>query len=333
MYTFYKRRIQFTQLMSSSKAMTSGRYLRLMVLALIEMMCTIPIGIYSIYIDNKGVTLEPWTSWANVHFGFSFVSQIPAVVWRSDPAFRTSVELTRWLFPVCALLFFALFGLQGEAWRHYVQAYWRVAKIFGIFPPLTKTSLPPSSRYVPTLHIKSPHIHTLRRWQFAPKLNPLASSVGSLPVYICSRDTESKLRTPSIISSSSFGGTDACCDVEKSGGLPSPISTTCPTFPTSCFEAHNGTHPSSERHTSPSTACQSAFSHVQQVSASSVVPVVSPKDEPKSSATYQRPFAGPGVVTLTSPTPFFSLPYRTPRRVISGPLRVMVHTTELRQSD
>lgn len=119
-----------------------------MILACIEMTCTIPLGVYSMIMANKGLPLQPYISWSNVHFDFSYIGQIPAVEWRSNSSARISAELTRWLFPVCALLFFVLFGTAGEAQKHYIRAFWWVAQRFGVSPPLPKTSLPSSSRYV-----------------------------------------------------------------------------------------------------------------------------------------------------------------------------------------
>lgn len=349
-FAFYKRRIQFAQILSSSgsTAMNSGRYLRLMILASHEMMCTVPISIYSIYIDNKGVPLQPYISWANVHFGFSYVGQIPALQWRADSAFRNSVELTRWLFPVCALLFFALFGLTGEAQRHYIAAFWRVAKCFGILPPPSKTSLPASSRYVSMLlFCLLPYLRVSRpRWQFSPKLNPLASSVGSLPIYTSSRAKESTLRPSSILSSSSFAGTemDMGYDVEKSAGLSSPTSPTTPSTP---GQATRNEHISSDnllvspdrsRHISISDAYPCSVPPTPQPQS-----VPTPKPEPEETSdrelerepvveAYQRPFTSSNVYPAASPF-FPPPPRRAPRRVRSGPIQVMIHTTELRQSD
>src|SRR5882762_6017993 len=112
--------------------MNAHRYLRLMVLASIEMACTIPIGIYSIYIANVGVPIQPWISWENIHFGFSFVGQVSAVEWRSNHSFLTAVELTRWLFLVCALLFFTLFGFANEAKKNHALFFRWIAKRFGV---------------------------------------------------------------------------------------------------------------------------------------------------------------------------------------------------------
>src|SRR6266481_2415037 len=79
-----------------------------MILASMETACTIPISICIAYISSKDVPLEPCILWSNVHFDFSYMNQIPAAEWMSDPGTRTSIEMTRWLPVVCAILFFFL---------------------------------------------------------------------------------------------------------------------------------------------------------------------------------------------------------------------------------
>ena len=81
---FWKRRIQFAQIISSDPSMNSNRYVRFMVLAVVEMTCTLPIGIYSIYISTKGVEIGPWISWADTHFQFGYIGQFPAIEWRAN---------------------------------------------------------------------------------------------------------------------------------------------------------------------------------------------------------------------------------------------------------
>jgi len=130
--SFWIRRIQFTQLMSSNSSMTMSRYLRLMLLATIDMMCTVPLGVYTIYLGNQGVQLAPWISWEDTHYDFSHVGRVPNALWRSDSSFRTSVEMTRWLPVLCALLFFALFGFAQEARKVYKKALLAVLHLVGI---------------------------------------------------------------------------------------------------------------------------------------------------------------------------------------------------------
>nr|AER51018.1 pheromone receptor [Lentinula edodes]AGL07754.1 pheromone receptor [Lentinula edodes]AWT57983.1 Pheromone receptor [Lentinula edodes] len=122
--TFYIRRIQFNHILASNSAINPSRYLRLMLLALIDILCTIPIGIYIIYIDLKGVPLAPWISWDDTHFDFGRVVLIPAVVWRADPATTAGLQINRWLPVICAFIFFALFGFAEEAMKNYRRAFW-----------------------------------------------------------------------------------------------------------------------------------------------------------------------------------------------------------------
>ncbi|KAF9007123.1 STE3-like pheromone receptor [Cyathus striatus] len=146
---FWLRRIQFNQLMSSNSALNMSRYVRLMMLAIIDIMCTIPLGIYVIYIGNKGVTLEPWISWEDTHFDFARVGLVPALIWRSNRDLLISIELTRWLPVFCAFIFFGLFGFATEAQKHYHMFFWATLKPFG-FKPSQKIvgSLLPVPTYV-----------------------------------------------------------------------------------------------------------------------------------------------------------------------------------------
>ncbi|GAW04836.1 pheromone receptor [Lentinula edodes] len=132
--SFYVRRIQFTQILSSHNSINPSRYLRLMLLALVDIMCTIPLGIYIIYVDLKGIALQPWISWADTHFDFSRVVLVPAVVWRSDPATVVALELNRWVPIFCALIFFALFGFAEEAMKNYRRVFWFFARPLGFRP-------------------------------------------------------------------------------------------------------------------------------------------------------------------------------------------------------
>ncbi|KIN98849.1 hypothetical protein M404DRAFT_156674 [Pisolithus tinctorius Marx 270] len=131
---FYRRRLEFNQLVVSNSSMNVGQYIRLMALACIEMSSTVPISIVSLYITNEAFPIQPWISWDNVHYDFSYVGLSPAVIWQSNPRYVVSVEMARWLFPACGLLFFTLFGFAAEARRHYRAMFLSIAKFFGYKP-------------------------------------------------------------------------------------------------------------------------------------------------------------------------------------------------------
>ncbi|EIW84608.1 STE3-like pheromone receptor [Coniophora puteana RWD-64-598 SS2] len=127
-----QRRAQFKELLSANQNLSSGRYFRLMGLAGVEILGTVPIGCYSIYLNASAEQIEPWISWENVHSNFSRVRQYPSIVWRSSTLGENSIELSRWIVVVCALIFFAFFGFADEARKHYKIALTSAAKTLGV---------------------------------------------------------------------------------------------------------------------------------------------------------------------------------------------------------
>jgi len=126
------RRAQFLELLSANRNLSSGRYFRLMGLASIEVLCTVPLGAYSIYLNVTTEPIEPWISWENVHVDFSHVNQVPSIIWRQTPEAVTSLELSRWSVVICAFIFFGFFGFADEAKKHYRLAYTSAAKRLGL---------------------------------------------------------------------------------------------------------------------------------------------------------------------------------------------------------
>ncbi|KAI1790869.1 STE3-domain-containing protein [Ganoderma leucocontextum] len=108
---FFKRRRQFNELMASNKNLTFNRYFRLMGLAAIEVMFTIPLTVYNI-VSNFEQDPYPWRGFADLHSGFGRVDQ--------------------WVPIACAIVFFLFFGLAEEARKHYKLALSSVAKRVGI---------------------------------------------------------------------------------------------------------------------------------------------------------------------------------------------------------
>jgi len=120
---FYLRRAQFMECLASSSGLTANRYFRLMALASVELLCTIPFSAYGIYLNATAAPLYPWISWANVHYGYSQVNLYPALVWRSDRNSVVAFGLSTWAAPFCALLFFGFFGFAEEARKNYVKLW------------------------------------------------------------------------------------------------------------------------------------------------------------------------------------------------------------------
>ncbi|CCM02274.1 uncharacterized protein FIBRA_04359 [Fibroporia radiculosa] len=129
---FTARRAQFKQFLTSGQSsLTFSRYFRLMALATTELLFTIPVSSYAIYLNATAQPIEPWVSWSYVHYDFSRIEQVPSILWRSDRQLVIALELGQWLNPVCALIFFAYFGLASEARSHYKSAALRIGRLFG----------------------------------------------------------------------------------------------------------------------------------------------------------------------------------------------------------
>jgi len=130
---FNKIRTQFHGFnFSGHSNLTSSRYVRLMCLAGIEVLCTVPLGCYMVYRNSQGNAIRPWISWDSVHWRFSRVDQTPAIVWRSNAINAGTLELSRWLCVVCALIFFGFFGFADEARKNYRSAIQSITKRVGI---------------------------------------------------------------------------------------------------------------------------------------------------------------------------------------------------------
>lgn len=111
-----------------------------MALAITEMLCTTPLASFVIWLNATAQPIAPWRGLADAHFKFSRVEQVPAVIWRQNHLIVVSMELTRWIAPVCALVFFAFFGFAEEARRNYRMLFWAVVKPFGFSPPAPQSS-------------------------------------------------------------------------------------------------------------------------------------------------------------------------------------------------
>lgn len=133
--SFARRRLEFSQFINSNNSsMTISRYFRLMALAMSAIFLTVPLGIFTIWLNATAQPIGPWRSWSDTHFDFSRIEQIPAVIWQSSHIFVIAMEFTRWIVPICAIVFFAFFGFADEAKKNYRKVFWAIAKPLGFEP-------------------------------------------------------------------------------------------------------------------------------------------------------------------------------------------------------
>ncbi|KAJ6600325.1 pheromone B alpha 1 receptor [Mycena vulgaris] len=129
--SFYASRSQFKELLSSNNNLNLNRYVRLMCLASTDLLLTIPLGIWVLWVNVRVVGISPWISWDDTHSNFSRVVAIPGIFWRADPYTVASLETTRWATVAAAFLFFGYFGFADEAMKNYRSAFVSVAKRVG----------------------------------------------------------------------------------------------------------------------------------------------------------------------------------------------------------
>ncbi|KAJ7585914.1 fungal pheromone STE3G-protein-coupled receptor [Mycena floridula] len=118
-----QRRAAFSQFLASNKGLSISRYFRLMALAMTELIFTMPLAIFLIYMNTR-IGVRPWISFADTHFDFWVVLTFPRSYWAQSRTLTVLFELTRWLAPVCSLIFFGFFGFAAEARRHYCNAFY-----------------------------------------------------------------------------------------------------------------------------------------------------------------------------------------------------------------
>ncbi|KAI0033049.1 STE3-like pheromone receptor [Vararia minispora EC-137] len=138
LWKFITHRAALTQMLSSGGALSQSQFIRLLLLSLAEMMCTIPLSIYNIAINASNGTVGGWTSWDDVHFDFDHVNQIPRVFWQSNRYLSVALQFTSWLPLLCAFVFIVLFALSSDARRHYVFAFNYVLKKTGLGSRLSR---------------------------------------------------------------------------------------------------------------------------------------------------------------------------------------------------
>jgi pheromone a factor receptor len=116
-YAMAKRNANLKELIASHPNLSVSRYWRLIILASMDIIFTIPLYSYNLYLTT--LTLQPWISWDNVHADFGYIGQYPSVLWRQDTQGVITLEYDRWVYVFCAIVAFALFGFGAEARNDY----------------------------------------------------------------------------------------------------------------------------------------------------------------------------------------------------------------------
>jgi hypothetical protein len=113
---FFATRRQFAQVLSNSASgLNMSRYFRLMALAATEMTCALPLSIYILVSNLKTFPPQPWISWDATHIDFDHIEFLPQALFDAAPDQKSLIDLSRWLSPAGAFLFFTLAWLARRA--------------------------------------------------------------------------------------------------------------------------------------------------------------------------------------------------------------------------
>ncbi|KAJ8455375.1 hypothetical protein ONZ51_g12486 [Trametes cubensis] len=120
LHHFFRQRLTFAmQLKNSNSALSTGRYLRLVAMSILQIVWQTTLTAITMY-DNISPGLRPWTNWADVHSDFGRVDTIPLGVY--PVSFQRQFFLFLWVMPVSSFIFFIFFGFGEEAVKDYKNA-------------------------------------------------------------------------------------------------------------------------------------------------------------------------------------------------------------------
>jgi pheromone a factor receptor len=130
---FMKRRKEMEEFLSSGLALNRPTYIRIMLLASVDIALLLPTGAFAFYYNafhrNKHIK---WESWAEMRSQLSYVQTTPASNWKSDRWTSFTMYLNQWVFVITVAVYFAFFGLTEEMRASYWSVCVPVAKLFGI---------------------------------------------------------------------------------------------------------------------------------------------------------------------------------------------------------
>jgi hypothetical protein len=145
-YVFSRHSRETNQFLRSDGSITRHSYFRILALACVDILLTLPVGIITIISQVLDDTHNPlsgfrypfYFGWSSVHsnwdpVAFPFSTLVNEGFW---PAFQ--FYFSTWVNPVLAIAIFGLFGLTSEARAAYWRGIFTVGNLFGWTRPISK---------------------------------------------------------------------------------------------------------------------------------------------------------------------------------------------------
>lgn len=125
---FYRQSRNRRSFLCSDNTISRTNYLRILILASIDMLLTLPIGIVNIVLKIipalKFSAFPVYPGWIALHSDWAPVSFSYAQVKAGGTAAIAQFYFTHWISPILAFAIFGLFGLTAEA----CASYWSVVR-------------------------------------------------------------------------------------------------------------------------------------------------------------------------------------------------------------
>jgi hypothetical protein len=119
---FMHRRVTFAaHLNTSNSALTTSRYLRLMLMSALQMVWSLAITCYALWFTTISIPIRPWTAWDDVHSDFLRVDTFLTLL--TPPEVVTSFYILWWTVPISTFLFVAFFAFGRDAVAEYRRCF------------------------------------------------------------------------------------------------------------------------------------------------------------------------------------------------------------------
>ncbi|TDL19900.1 fungal pheromone STE3G-protein-coupled receptor [Rickenella mellea] len=154
--SFARRRSQLKEFLDSGDSpIALNCYYRLMMLCCTEIIFTIPLASWILYLNFTKLT--KYISWADTHSDFLIIETYPSIIWRNDKQLRISLEFGRWNIIICAIIFSAFFTFAEDSRNNYRAFSRKTAQRFGMKGTATRVNGTPGSAFLQSLCTFSEH--------------------------------------------------------------------------------------------------------------------------------------------------------------------------------
>ncbi|KAF9468421.1 GPCR fungal pheromone mating factor [Collybia nuda] len=119
---FMQRRVSFAaHLTTTHSALTTSRYLRLMLMSVLQMVWSLAITSYALWFTTISIPIRPWTTWDDVHSDFLRVDTFLTIF--TLPKIITSFYILWWTVPASTFIFVAFFAFGRDALDEYKKCF------------------------------------------------------------------------------------------------------------------------------------------------------------------------------------------------------------------